>query len=91
VFVTVDAHVYFESQDFITISTVLGTNKLQVAAQILRVQKDKAGEITGYGCAFVGIKSFQEEMISSYITRIQIEERQLEREKELVEKEHFLR
>jgi c-di-GMP-binding flagellar brake protein YcgR len=83
VFISVDANVHFEKSDIITISAVLGTQKLNAIAQILRIQTDQTGEITGYGCAFVDIKSHQEEIISSYITRVQIEERQLERKKEL--------
>jgi len=87
IFITVDDNVCFESEDFIVFSAVLGTNKLKTEAKILRVQRDKMGEIVGYGCAFTDIKPFQEEMISSYITRIQIEERQLEKKKEALGRE----
>ncbi|MCL1881725.1 MAG: PilZ domain-containing protein [Oscillospiraceae bacterium] len=91
VFIAIDDNLCFEKEDLLTFSTVLGEHKLRTTARILRVQRDNAGEITGYGCAFIDIKPYQEEMISSYVTRIQIEERQLEREKELLEKELFLR
>ncbi|MCL2754269.1 MAG: PilZ domain-containing protein [Oscillospiraceae bacterium] len=87
VFITVDNSVCFELDDYVVFSTVLGENKLKTEARVLRVQRDKVGEIVGYGCAFTDIKPNQEEMISSYITRIQIEERRLEKKKEALENE----
>jgi c-di-GMP-binding flagellar brake protein YcgR len=89
VFITVDDNVCFETNDFIVFSVVLGVNKLKAEAKILRVQRDKMGDIVGYGCAFTDIKPYQEEMISSYITRVQIEERQLEKKKEAMENDVF--
>jgi c-di-GMP-binding flagellar brake protein YcgR len=87
IFVVVETQDSYKLQDLISFTTVLGEERLEASARILRVQKNREGEITGYGCAFASINSRQEEMISSHINRIQIEERRLEMEREQLEKE----
>ncbi|MCL1832166.1 MAG: PilZ domain-containing protein [Oscillospiraceae bacterium] len=87
VFVSVDDNVYFEKNDIITVHAVLGHEVLEISATILRVKKNEHGEISGYGCSFTEISRHQEEMISSYINKIQFKERQIQRDKELLTKD----
>jgi len=79
--------------DVIGFTTVLGNARLETQAKVLRVQRMSNGEVKGYGCAFVHITPSQEEMISSYINYLQLEERRIEREKELLaaEREEAMR
>jgi c-di-GMP-binding flagellar brake protein YcgR len=91
VFLSVDDNVIFEKEDQLSVSAVLGDNKLNASARVLRVQRDKEGEVIGYGCAFIAVDSQQEEIVASYVTRVQIEQRKIERERELLEKELLLR
>jgi len=77
----------WQNGDIIGFTTVLGDARLESQAKVLRVQRAPDGEIKGYGCAFAHITPSQEEMISSYINYLQLEERRIEREKELLEAE----
>jgi c-di-GMP-binding flagellar brake protein YcgR len=87
IFIVVDGEAEYAVGDIIGFTTVLGDNRLETTAKVLRVQRAPEGEISGYGCSFVKISSGQEEMISSYINYLQIEERRLDRERELLERE----
>jgi c-di-GMP-binding flagellar brake protein YcgR len=77
----------YKSGDILTFTTILGNNKLEASAKILRINTAKDGEISGYGCAFVSVDNAQEAMISSYVNYLQIEERRLELEREKLAKE----
>lgn len=46
---------------------------LNAAARILRVQRDRDGAITGYGCEFQGLTASQEDKIGRYILKVQSE------------------
>ncbi|MCL2633532.1 MAG: PilZ domain-containing protein [Oscillospiraceae bacterium] len=84
--VVLDGEEYVKG-DILSFTTILGDARLEASAKVLRVQRTPEGEINGYGCAFISVSSAQEEMISSYVNYLQMEERKLEREKELLEKE----
>jgi len=73
--------------DIVGFTTVLGDARLETQAKVLRVQRMANGDIKGYGCSFVHITPSQEEMISSYINYLQLEERRIEMERELLEAE----
>lgn len=51
---------------------------LNVAARILRVQRDPEGNIKGYGCEFQGLTAAQKDYISRFIYKVQTEQRQKE-------------
>jgi c-di-GMP-binding flagellar brake protein YcgR len=87
IFFTAEGDVEYSAGDVIGFTTVLGDNRLETAVKVLRVQRAPEGGIKGYGCSFVHIASYQEEMISSYINYLQIEERRLDRERRLLERE----
>lgn len=73
-----------ESQEFIEDDLVcveldlLADYPLNVAARILRVQRDPEGNIKGYGCEFQGLTAAQEDYISKFIYKVQTEQRQKE-------------
>ena len=46
---------------------------LNAAARILRVQRDRDGTITGYGCEFQGLTASQEDKIGRFILKVQSE------------------
>lgn len=87
VFIVVIGAEDYVNGDIISFTTVLGDSRLEASVKVLRVQRSAEGEITGYGCSFLSITSHQEEMISSYVNRLQIEDRQLERERDILETE----
>lgn len=57
----------------------LDGRKLEMTAEILRVQTLSVPPYIGYGCRFVNISRGQEEIISRYIYRLQFEQLQKER------------
>jgi c-di-GMP-binding flagellar brake protein YcgR len=86
-FVVIDTADTYNKEDMISFTAVLGENRLEASARILRVQTSAEGELTGYGCSFAALPDYQEEMISSYVNYLQIEERRIEMERMKIEKE----
>lgn len=86
VFMSIETDEKYHQSDLISLTTVLDSNKLELSARVLRVQTGDDGEIVGYRCEFVSISSHKEDMISSYINHLQIEERRIEMEIEKLEK-----
>jgi len=87
IFVSIDTNDVYKKGDMISFTVVLAEKRLEASANVLRVQTDDNDEVVGYGCAFAALPEYQEEMISSYINYIQMEERRIELEKEKIEKE----
>lgn len=56
-------------------------NPLNVAARVLRIQRNEDGKIKGYGCEFQGLTAAQEDLISRFIIKTQTETRLKEGEK----------
>lgn len=48
---------------------------LNMAARVLRVQRDADGKIVGYGCEFQGTTAAQEDIIGRFILKIQSQQR----------------
>ena len=57
----------------------LDGKKLELTAEILRIQKVDAPPGHGFGCRFIGASRSQEEIISRYIYKLQFELLQKER------------
>ena len=85
IFIAIQSGEKYKEGDIISFTTILGEHKLELSAKILRGQINQIGEFLGYGCSFVDIKSHQEDAISSYVNRIQIEDRRLEIERKKLE------
>lgn len=49
--------------------------RLNTMAQVLRVQTDQSGNVTGYGCSFENLTAAQEDAIGMYINRQQLLQR----------------
>jgi c-di-GMP-binding flagellar brake protein YcgR len=84
---TIESEEKYQLQDLISFTAILNNQKFEASARILRLQKSDEGEITGYRCAFAAITPRQEDMISSYVNRLQLEERRVELELEKLEKD----
>lgn len=50
--------------------------RLNAMAHILRVQRDRDGNVLGYGCEFIGLTAAQEDYIGKYIYSVQSSMRQ---------------
>lgn len=48
---------------------------LNMAARVLRVQRDADGKILGYGCEFQGTTAAQEDIIGRFILKMQSQQR----------------
>ncbi|MCM1578997.1 MAG: PilZ domain-containing protein [Ruminococcus sp.] len=57
-------------------------DNMSVKAEILRVQKELDGSITGYGCRFLGITPSQEEKLVRHLFECQMAERERLKQKE---------
>ena len=80
VLLVIDGEDNFETNDIISFTAVLGSSRLEISAKVLRTKLAADGETLGYMCSFVGVSTRQEEMISSYINYLQIEDRRLKTE-----------
>lgn len=59
--------------DVITISLVLINDPVEVCAEVLRVQKNPAGDTVGYGCRFVDINPALEETFAKFVYQAQLD------------------
>lgn len=46
---------------------------VNIGAEILRAQKNSAGDTVGYGCRFVNLSPGIEELFAKYVFRLQLE------------------
>lgn len=77
VFMTVDNE--FIAGDLVCIEINLFEEyPLNAAVRVLRIQRDAAGEVVGYGCEFQGLTAAQEDYIGRFIYKVQSEMRQKE-------------
>jgi len=65
----------FKRDDIIVLSFKLMGKELDLSTKILRSQKDDNGNIEGYGCSFLKLKNWQEEVLARYIHKIQTEQK----------------
>lgn len=66
----------FMKDDMICFDIDLSTDvPLNMAARVLRVQRDADGTILGYGCEFQGATAAQEDIIGRFILKIQSQQR----------------
>lgn len=62
-----------QKNDVLMLTIMLDSNMVNICAEILRVQKNAAGDITGYGCRFINLSPSIEEIFAKYVFRLQLE------------------
>ncbi len=70
----------FQKNDHLMLSIDLNEKSLDMEAEILRVQKNAAGDVTGYGCKFLNTHPSDEDVISRYV--IELQHQQIKKEHE---------
>ncbi|MBD5080815.1 MAG: PilZ domain-containing protein [Ruminococcaceae bacterium] len=80
VFLMVCNNENLQAGDKMLITIDLKDRSLDVEAEILRVQKNAAGDIEGFGCRFVNMSAADEDIVSKYIIECQRERIQKELE-----------
>ncbi|HBH94227.1 MAG TPA: hypothetical protein DDX91_00620 [Ruminococcaceae bacterium] len=73
VFLTMSSSEMLEINDKLMLTINLKERFVDVEAEILRVQKNAAGDVVGYGCKFINIPASVEDIISWYVTELQRE------------------
>lgn len=68
--------------DKMMLTVDLGDKSLDVEAEILRVQKNAAGDVEGYGCRFINMPAAYEDVVSKYVIQLQRERIKKEMEAE---------
>ena len=59
--------------DVLMLTIMLDDQMVNIGAEILRVQKNAAGDIIGYGCRFLNLSPGIEEIFAKYVFRLQLE------------------
>ena len=71
------ANYSFAHGDIVTVHFI--KDDFKVDAKILRIQRDEAGNVLGYGCCFEGISQQDEQLVSRFIFECQLAEREKEK------------
>lgn len=71
------ANYSFAHSDIVKIHFI--KDDFSVDARILRIQRDEAGNVVGYGCCFEGISQQGEQIVSRFIFECQLAEREKEK------------
>jgi c-di-GMP-binding flagellar brake protein YcgR len=87
VFIFIETEEKYQKDDLLSFTTILNNRRLEASARVIRSQNSDHGELVGYSCSFAAITSHQEELISSYINYLQLEERRVELELEKLTKD----
>lgn len=66
--------------DRLMLSMELGSKMVDVAAEIVRVQFNAAGDPTGYGCKFLNVPPSLEEVFARFVFNVQLENLKKEEE-----------
>lgn len=59
--------------DMLMLTIMLDQEMINIGAEILREQKNAAGDVTGYGCRFVNASPALEEVFAKYIFKLQLQ------------------
>lgn len=62
-----------QKDDVLMLTIMLDDQMVNIGAEILRVQKNAAGDIIGYGCRFLNLSPGIEEIFAKYVFRLQLE------------------
>lgn len=62
-----------QKADILTLTIILENRHVDIRAEIIRVQTNAAGDVTGYGCRFTNITPAVEETFAKYVFRVQLD------------------
>ncbi len=62
-----------QKSDILLLTILFETKNVDIAAEILRVQTNAAGDVTGYGCRFTNLTPTIEETFAKYVFRVQLD------------------
>lgn len=67
----------FKEHDVLSLTILLDTKfeskNIDIMAEIIKVQTNAAGEVTGYGCRFTNLTPSVEETFAKYVFRVQLD------------------
>lgn len=69
-----------EMNDVLMMTIDLGDKSLEIEAEIIRTQKNAAGDLEGYGCRFINVSPAYEDIISRFVIDLQRQRIQKEQE-----------
>lgn len=69
-----------QKEDKLLLNMELGDRRVDVAAEIIRVQFNAAGDPTGYGCRFLNVPPSLEELFARFVFNVQLENLRKEEE-----------
>ena len=87
VFIYAAEGIDFQKGDKFMLIIELMNEKIEIITQVLRVQTDPAGQVTGYGCKFENVDKKQEEIFARFVNKIQVEMLRKQRAQEMLAKE----
>lgn len=62
-----------QKSDILTLTIMMEKKNVDIRAEIIRVQTNAAGDVTGYGCRFTNITPAIEETFAKYVFRVQLD------------------
>ena len=62
-----------QKSDLLMLTILFETKNVDIAAEIIRVQTNAAGDVTGYGCRFTNLTPTAEETFAKYVFRVQLD------------------
>ena len=62
-----------QKSDLLMLTILFETKNVDIAAEIIRVQTNAAGDVTGYGCRFTNLTPTVEETFAKYVFRVQLD------------------
>lgn len=66
--------------DKLLLTIMLGQKNVDIVAEIIRVQVNAAGDVSGYGCRFVDLSLLVEEIFAKYVFQVQLDNLKNEKE-----------
>lgn len=76
-----------QKDDTLMLILKLLDERVEISTQVLRVQRNPAGDITGYGCRFLNVDKKQEEIFARFVNQVQLEMRRKQRVNEMMAEE----
>lgn len=68
--------------DRLLLTIMLETRPVDIVAEIIRVQTNAAGDVSGYGCRFMDLSPMTEEVFAQYVFKVQLDRLKTEKEQE---------
>ncbi|MCM1054988.1 MAG: PilZ domain-containing protein [Bacteroides sp.] len=62
-----------QKADILTLTIMMDQKNVDITAEIIRVQTNAAGDVTGYGCRFLNLTPAIEETFAKYVFKVQLD------------------